>query len=170
MSFLPPSGVQVLMGIHSLKFTIPAPRSGTKCDARTGRSIEYHFVCNPEGKRSWCGRTFFSIASSIISRRLVQSSTVQRGKTLQLCLTEGPVTRIANDSAAPEDAPPTTVAGECRFMVIWPTPLACPAYQSAGAEFGVGFGGFGIFLVGGIIVYCKPANHRIFSLFQVVLP
>ncbi|EKX33877.1 hypothetical protein GUITHDRAFT_147604 [Guillardia theta CCMP2712] len=52
--------------------------AGTKCDAKTGRSIEYHFICDPQ---------------------------IGVGQ-------------------------PVTVAGECRFMVIWQTIYACPFYPT----------------------------------------
>jgi len=70
--------------------------SGTKCDARTGRSLEYHFVCDPRKS----------------------------------------------------DSLPTTVAGECRFMVIWETSLACPL----GTHRAPGYAFWGLGLV---VAYCK---------------
>jgi len=53
--------------------------AGTKCDGSTGRSMEYHFICDPQ--------------------------------------VEGP-------------GQPVTVAGECRFMIIWQSQLACPSYPA----------------------------------------
>mmetsp|Transcript_12145 Transcript_12145/g.28622 ORF Transcript_12145/g.28622 Transcript_12145/m.28622 type:complete len:257 (-) Transcript_12145:81-851(-) len=75
--------------------------AGTKCDGRTGRSMEYHFICDPQ--------------------------------------VDGP-------------GEPVTVAGECRFMIIWQTKFACPTYPAYSPLLAVwGLVLLGVYLVGGFV-------------------